>query len=222
MSNLPQMTRSAGMRNFFAQGSTLCIDQSGNAFISHASPVYDACTLSTMRSAPVLSVKNMKLWKMTIAVRWLVCPQGDSVVPTTSDFLPVKMWICRDLVVCDQREKKNVWMGGKECSRNRELLVQPLSANSSTLVFLKPALLHCLAFVPAPWVFTQTDKNGFTPFISFFSTYKTKSILLHSFTASQYYSHKWWPHGLYTNTLHAISRENWLKVNNIYYWICLR
>lgn len=33
---------------------------------------------------------------------------------------------------------------------------------------------------------------------------------------------KWWPHGLYTNILHIISRENKFKVNNIYYWICLR
>lgn len=33
---------------------------------------------------------------------------------------------------------------------------------------------------------------------------------------------KWWPHGLYTNILYIILRENKLKINNIYYWICLR
>lgn len=123
--------QSAGMRNLLAQDSILCIGQSSNAFISYVSPVYDGCTSSTMRSAPVLSVKNTKLWKMNFAVRWLVYPQGDSVVPTTSDFLPVTMWICRDPVVSDHqgRGKKNVWMGGRECSKNRELLVQPFSAN---------------------------------------------------------------------------------------------
>ncbi|XP_024904582.1 microfibrillar-associated protein 5 isoform X9 [Pteropus alecto] len=53
--------KSAGMRNLLAQDSTLCIGQSSNAFISYVSPVYDVCTSSTMKSAPVLSVKNMKL-----------------------------------------------------------------------------------------------------------------------------------------------------------------
>lgn len=51
----------AGMKNLLARDSTLCTGQSSNAFISYVSQVYDVCISSTMRSAPVLSVKNTKL-----------------------------------------------------------------------------------------------------------------------------------------------------------------
>lgn len=71
---------------------------------------------------------------------------------------------------------KNMWVGGRECCRKRELLVQPWSANSSTLVFLKPVLLHCLAFAPTPEFSPRLIT--FISFFHFFSSIQYKVYII--------------------------------------------
>lgn len=155
---------------------------------------------------------------MRFAARWPVCPQGDSGVPTTSDFLPVKTSICRDPLVSDHqgkgKNKKKMYGWDEENALGRGNSLSNHCQLTLTLVFLRPNPLQCLAFAPTPWCFTQTETLISFLVLTIQSLYYCM-VLLHPNIIDVV--DKWWP-----GSLNAISRENKLKVNNIYYWSCLR
>lgn len=155
--------------------------------------------------------------------RWDLPPDGRSAPKATPAFqlLPTSsLWKRQfaetqwSLIIKEKEKRKKMYGWDEENALGRGNSLSNHCQLTLTLVFLKPNPLQCLAFAPTPWCFTQTETLISFLVLTIQSLYYCM-VLLHPNIIDVV--DKWWP-----GSLNAISRENKLKVNNIYCWSCLR